>query len=419
MTESIERFNKYKSVSDAAANALSRAYQHLIKPTEGFPYHSNQNIAFTWREWVDAEEVLWHMTRHGDPPARVFPPPPPEGPEYKACRQMWGCLLQEQVEGQSDSTAVRIKDAVKGIVLAMKTHDATCSCKVPRNPWTWASCVDALEPLNIKHNAACTCAGGGRCLQKGQARESAEWRAHRAKTASDILLDKWLRENTALKLTAIAALGEAKSPQEALEKAEATLSNAEGRLEQCVCDARYSGRVGCSCRPHREVEVEMARDNLKALKAEIALGYYREDERGFVKIPPQNERLPYIAAGFDQRPRQHGSSVAAPVAAPVAVPAAVPLRSTYDYQHNVDTCPCGTCHKARVDSGTADAYLKRCQENARLALERLAPSTAATSASGRSIESDFAKEIFAAMGTPYDSRCPHGIPYYACMSCSH
>jgi hypothetical protein len=32
--------------------------------------------------------------------------------------------------------------------------------------------------------------------------------------------------------------------------------------------------------------------------------------------------------------------------------------STYDYQHRVDTCDCGTCYKARVDSGTQEAYEK-------------------------------------------------------------
>jgi hypothetical protein len=34
-------------------------------------------------------------------------------------------------------------------------------------------------------------------------------------------------------------------------------------------------------------------------------------------------------------------------------------------------------------------------------------------------DDDLAKAIFAAMGTPYDSKCPHGLPFYACMSCSH
>ena len=34
-------------------------------------------------------------------------------------------------------------------------------------------------------------------------------------------------------------------------------------------------------------------------------------------------------------------------------------------------------------------------------------------------QDDMAKQIFAAMGTPYDSKCPHGLPFYACMPCSH
>jgi hypothetical protein len=29
------------------------------------------------------------------------------------------------------------------------------------------------------------------------------------------------------------------------------------------------------------------------------------------------------------------------------------------------------------------------------------------------------KSIFAGLGTPFDSKCPHGLPFYACMPCSH
>ena len=32
---------------------------------------------------------------------------------------------------------------------------------------------------------------------------------------------------------------------------------------------------------------------------------------------------------------------------------------------------------------------------------------------------DIAKDIFAVMGTPFDSTCPHGLPFYSCMPCSH
>jgi len=34
-------------------------------------------------------------------------------------------------------------------------------------------------------------------------------------------------------------------------------------------------------------------------------------------------------------------------------------------------------------------------------------------------DDDLAKAIFAAMGTPHDSKCRHGLPFYSCMSCSH
>jgi hypothetical protein len=45
---------------------------------------------------------------------------------------------------------------------------------------------------------------------------------------------------------------------------------------------------------------------------------------------------------------------------------------------------------------------------------------AASSGGGADVNSsDFAKSIFAEMGTPHDSECPHGLPFYACMPCSH
>jgi hypothetical protein len=180
-------------------------------------------------------------------------------------------------------------------------------------------------------------------------------------------------------------------------------------------------------------------------------------------------------------------------------------KSAYDYKHQVDTCACGTCHKARVDSGTDGAYVERCKRNTRLVMKRMscAACKATKEATGRPIcmechvemnsydeknflkmpsalhmmrqayvleeaswiatkrkrekekekekekaspaggsfssalsraseaisvaaaksggvgSDGFAKELFAAMGTPHDSKCPHGFPFYACMPCSH
>jgi hypothetical protein len=46
--------------------------------------------------------------------------------------------------------------------------------------------------------------------------------------------------------------------------------------------------------------------------------------------------------------------------------------ATSTYKHNVDNCACGTCHKARVDSGKEDAYYERCLNASRAILKTLA-----------------------------------------------
>ena len=43
----------------------------------------------------------------------------------------------------------------------------------------------------------------------------------------------------------------------------------------------------------------------------------------------------------------------------------------------------------------------------------------ASAAAGGIEKPAFVKELFAAMGTPHDSTCPHGVPFYSCMPCSH
>ena len=137
--------------------------------------------------------------------------------------------------------------------------------------------------------------------------------------------------------------------------------------------------------------------------------------------------------------------------------------SVYEYKHKVETCQCGVCYKSRVDSGTQGAHQKRVHEAAEVIIARITSTredisarqdrvnyyaqkycdqnptsgltgiikgdigaesaiSKASKASGGSAgsnDTDFAKNLFAAMGTPHDSKCPHGLPFYACMSCSH
>jgi hypothetical protein len=106
--------------------------------------------------------------------------------------------------------------------------------------------------------------------------------------------------------------------------------------------------------------------------------------------------------------------------------------SNYTYTHNVDTCACGNCHKSRVDAGTQDAYLARVRAKAQEVLEhehkpeevlshkpfvcQCAKCKGYTAAIKGAADP---KAIFAGLGTPFDSKCPHGLPFYACMPCSH
>jgi hypothetical protein len=75
------------------------------------------------------------------------------------------------------------------------------------------------------------------------------------------------------------------------------------------------------------------------------------------------------------------------------------------YVHNVDICACGECYAKRVANGTSDAYMKRCQDATDKVLAK---------------DSDFVKNLFKVVqGVNYNDKCIHGLPFYACMPCSH
>jgi hypothetical protein len=412
-------YNVRKQRHEKATSEFVSMILHLTRPRECFPVYSADRIKVQWRVW-DAEDALFRQTTQNQPIARTFPEPPPEGDEYVACRQMWGCLLLAQAEYRDHSFHTSfISDAVDSVSNspACKSHPPTCPCKVPKNPWVSHECVKLLEPLRIRHSPKCECAGwdaSGRlnpCAQLGKTDGQIAWEAEMAAGArayeemmeraraeerleaiyrdSKAREDKELRRRAELKLTAIAASA---SPN-AVETATATLARAEKNLETCACDASSHRQLACVCLPRRKAEAEMARENLKSLHELLA---------------------------------------------PSSASAKQPEPSPYDYKHNVDTCACGTCHKARVDSGTSAAYTARFTSASTHPMERYVekhaydekgkmPSFLDTLrqayAKGEGAqpkgEDDFAKQIFAELGTPHDSICPHNRPFYSCMSCSH
>jgi len=79
-------------------------------------------------------------------------------------------------------------------------------------------------------------------------------------------------------------------------------------------------------------------------------------------------------------------------------------------------CTCELCNKRALEKNTPpkvtsieDAFIK--------AAEGM---VAAAAMPGGDTEDGFAKNLFQAIqGVKHDDKCPHGMPFYACMPCSH
>ena len=155
-----------KQQYDDVEASLTYSLTHLIRPGTGFPYYNNYQILQLWNDWTEARAEFWRLTGRGIANRPSCPEPPAEDAEHKPCRELWGHVLQEiVVSGTSSLYIDSMKKTVTDILASedCKTHPATCSCKVPINPWTWVKAVEAVEPLCITHNRACNCAGFGSC----------------------------------------------------------------------------------------------------------------------------------------------------------------------------------------------------------------------------------------------------------------
>jgi len=103
-----------------------------------------------------------------------------------------------------------------------------------------------------------------------------------------------------------------------------------------------------------------------------------------------------------------------------------------------DNCSCKTCYDTRIANGTQDAYNKLLQGDrdplkrsptgkqpvpVTKDIDNLVKAVAKADsqiAEARAMPGDFIKNLFKTVqGVKFDDRCPHGLPYYACMSCSH
>lgn len=97
-------------------------------------------------------------------------------------------------------------------------------------------------------------------------------------------------------------------------------------------------------------------------------------------------------------------------------------------------CACGACHNKRVANGTDAEYSAWVHTQAAAIMSRPPRSAAILSAAekadsaiadalnmpGGETDAGFVKNLFQTVqGVKFDDKCPHGLPFYACMSCSH
>ena len=308
----------------------------------------------------------------------VFPKMPAVDAE-ECCFKMWGLLIQVQIDGTHGSTNF-LRETVLEIAAShrCKSHLPTCSCHVPDHPWKDKEDMEALAPINPKHRFDCNCAGWKHCKQKEAER---------------------------------AALSRALD--------EKTLYTSKGfPYEFCKCDMEDEDSCTCGKPEKSNVDKAMLLDASGNLTPEMGQALCG---KGWTKILPCEHGYTHCVVCPEPSKRNPPSN--------------------YDYKHRIEECACGTCHKARVDSGTQEAYERKLRERSSATLsysrtyesvssgitqliqasvkadEAIAKATAMSG--GGPDQPDFAKNLFAAMGTPHDSKCPHGLPFYSCMPCSH
>jgi len=361
--ENCDRFNRYKSLLNNTANAVICATQYLVRPTEGFPSHSTTEIRSLWNEWRDQEEVFYLMTRPSSlfTLVRTFPAIPYAGAQ-PCCFRMWGLLIQVQIDGTHGSTEY-LRETVLEIAAnkICKSHPATCACHVPNHPWTYPQDIEALAPINAKHNPNCVCGGYQRCKQKDE----------------EMLLEALPAINEWKAKNADAALGSMPPVLQRESSYEYT-----HQVETCACGVCHKSRVDSGTQAAYEKRTKDA--------AIASFTSKRED------LCMRQERVNYYASNFtDSLKVANTADTAISKASAVCKKECIECPNSYS-----PTQPL-------VGIGAA------------LAKADLAIETAKAACGGGADHPDFAKSLFAAMGTPHDSKCPHGLPFYACMPCSH
>ena len=148
-----------------AEHAVITSIQFLLYPGERHSYYYDDEIKGRWEAWQNVEEQ--HTRHHNIGWVRKeFPEPPHYGADFWPCRRLWALIVEQKVTSHPYQTE-SIRAAVEKILSMGKygEHSASCSCKVPNNPWMNPDILEILKPLDVLHNPLCECAGRFKCQQ--------------------------------------------------------------------------------------------------------------------------------------------------------------------------------------------------------------------------------------------------------------
>ena len=398
----IERYNLYKSRMDQAANQVIRKILFLVRPDEDFPEYRVDDIEQSYNLWRDEEECFWRMTSTHVNPKRIFPAHPALYAPRRSCWRMWGLLIQQQVDSIDQSDL--LDDCVDAILAAPRCQ-GECPCKVSNNPWTSYCEVAALAPLNVSHHPRCHCGDYGVCEKKHEAmaaaaeilRVEAETAKEKAKAESGGFPyefchcgDTQFRSCTCGK--------PAKAAVEYAKKLDAQ-GNLTPPLAEMLCGEGWR-------KPQEEtpapVTCSKCTDSFSGKCIECYMKVCSYNSAGRMKAP---DEIHMLRQGYYMEEEWYAKSKRK-------------LREQEPAEHSTN-CMCGVCFWKR--EAKEGRYPPVVAPRPATVTRNLMPpqNIVSTVMAACSNQDDMAKQIFAAMGTPYDSKCPHGLPFYACMPCSH
>lgn len=169
----VKRFNEYKQIRDAKANACIRSIMWLLEPDGTFPEHTVESMEEAFDDWLCAGKAMdaaLGESIHANykmpfMPRSCMPSKVPE--EDLPCMQAWAAMVSSMVT-DAFRTKWYLKVIVENILASphCSSHVDMCPCKFYGHRFMHHGELELLEPLGVKHRMGCECGGSVKgCMQ--------------------------------------------------------------------------------------------------------------------------------------------------------------------------------------------------------------------------------------------------------------